>query len=226
MRPEAVGRRRVRSMRPSSVALDDVVEHGGAADGERRGDEDGDDQPPRRRAAAEEHRGENGDEEERDDSRLRRPEVIHGRHSSRIAAALRRDDRRLRRRCRRACFGAQGSRVAGRRGRVTGSPAQTRRSWPRGAAAGVAAAVVIPAAILLAGCASPSILRPEGSAGHEIRTLALWVFGILAVVLLTVWVHPRLRDRHAAGGGPRTQARRPAATCASRSSGRPSPRSS
>ena len=64
---------------------------------------------------------------------------------------------------------------------------ETRRSWPRGAAAGLAAAVVIPAAILLAGCASPSILRPEGSAGHEIYTLAMWVFGILAGVLITVW---------------------------------------
>ena len=52
----------------------------------------------------------------------------------------------------------------------------------------LAAAVVIAAALALAGCESPSILRSAGSASDEIRTLALWIFGILAVVLLTVWV--------------------------------------
>ncbi len=52
----------------------------------------------------------------------------------------------------------------------------------------LAAAVVIAAALVLAGCDSPSILRSAGSASEEIRTLALWIFGILAVVLITVWV--------------------------------------
>ena len=72
---------------------------------------------------------------------------------------------------------------------MTGSrKPETRRSRPRGAAAGLVAAAVIAAAILLAGCESPSILRSEGSAGNEIVTLAMWIFGILAVVLITVWV--------------------------------------
>jgi len=61
------------------------------------------------------------------------------------------------------------------------------RPWPRGAAAAVAAAVVVGAALVLAGCESPSILRSEGSAGNEIVTLAMWIFGILAIVLFTVW---------------------------------------
>ena len=55
-------------------------------------------------------------------------------------------------------------------------------------AAALAVAVVIPAAILLAGCASPTILRPEGSAGRDILTLAIEIFSILAFVLLTVWI--------------------------------------
>jgi cytochrome c oxidase subunit 2 len=55
-------------------------------------------------------------------------------------------------------------------------------------AAALAVAVIIPAAILLAGCQSPSILRPEGSAGHEIFKLAIEVFSILSIVLITVWV--------------------------------------
>jgi cytochrome c oxidase subunit II len=50
------------------------------------------------------------------------------------------------------------------------------------------AAAVIAAAIVLTGCQSPSILRAEGSASSEIVTLAIWIFGILAAVLLTVWV--------------------------------------
>jgi cytochrome c oxidase subunit 2 len=54
--------------------------------------------------------------------------------------------------------------------------------------AALAVAVIIPAAIVLAGCQSPSILRPEGSAGHEIFKLAIEVFSILSVVLITVWV--------------------------------------
>ena len=62
---------------------------------------------------------------------------------------------------------------------------QVRRR--RGVAAALAVAAAIPAAILLAGCQSPSILRAEGSAGHEIVTLAAWIFGILAFVLITVW---------------------------------------
>lgn len=46
------------------------------------------------------------------------------------------------------------------------------------------------AALLLAGCAGgqPDIFRPGGSAGHEIKTLSYQIFGILAVVLVTVWV--------------------------------------
>ena len=32
------------------------------------------------------------------------------------------------------------------------------------------------------------MLRPEGSAGHEILTLAIEVFSILSIVLITVWV--------------------------------------
>ena len=55
----------------------------------------------------------------------------------------------------------------------------------RGVAAALAVAVAIPAAILLAGCASPTILRPEGSAGRDILTLAIEVFS-----------HPRLRAPH------------------------------
>ena len=55
-------------------------------------------------------------------------------------------------------------------------------------AAALAVAVVIPAAIMLAGCASPTILRPEGSAGRDILTLAIEIFSILAFVLLTVWI--------------------------------------
>jgi cytochrome c oxidase subunit II len=50
-----------------------------------------------------------------------------------------------------------------------------------------AAAVTVAAALVLSGCESPSILRSEGSAGNEIVTLATWIFGILAAVLLTVW---------------------------------------
>jgi cytochrome c oxidase subunit 2 len=58
---------------------------------------------------------------------------------------------------------------------------------PRGAAAALAAALAVGAALVLAGCESPSILRAEGSAGSEIVTLAIWIFAILAFVLLTVW---------------------------------------
>ena len=58
---------------------------------------------------------------------------------------------------------------------------------PRGVAAALAATAVAAAALVLAGCESPSILRAEGSAGNEIVTLAIWIFSILAVVLLTVW---------------------------------------
>jgi cytochrome c oxidase subunit 2 len=58
----------------------------------------------------------------------------------------------------------------------------------RVAAAAIAAVVVVTAALVLAGCDSPDILRSEGSAGNEIVTLAKWIFGILAGVLLTVWV--------------------------------------
>ena len=72
---------------------------------------------------------------------------------------------------------------------MTGSQEHTSRGpRRRGAAAPFAVAVIIPAAILLAGCQSPSILRSEGSAGNEIVTLATWIFGILAFVLITVWV--------------------------------------
>lgn len=54
-------------------------------------------------------------------------------------------------------------------------------------AGALAAAAVITAALVLAGCDSPSILRPDGSASKEIVQLAIWVFGILAVVLIAVW---------------------------------------
>ena len=71
---------------------------------------------------------------------------------------------------------------------MTGSrQPETRRSRPRGAAVGLVAAAGIAAALLLAGCESPSILRSEGSAGNEIVTLAIWIFGILSVVLVAVW---------------------------------------
>ena len=57
----------------------------------------------------------------------------------------------------------------------------------RGAVAAAVVVVMVAAALVLAGCESPSILRSEGSAGNEIVTLATWIFGILAAVLLTVW---------------------------------------
>jgi cytochrome c oxidase subunit 2 len=57
----------------------------------------------------------------------------------------------------------------------------------RGVLAALAAVFVVAAALALSGCESPSILRSEGSAGNEIVTLAIWVFGILAAVLVTVW---------------------------------------
>jgi cytochrome c oxidase subunit 2 len=50
----------------------------------------------------------------------------------------------------------------------------------------VATAVVL-AALVLAGCESPSILRSDGSAAEQIRQLAIWVFAILAIVLISVW---------------------------------------
>ena len=65
---------------------------------------------------------------------------------------------------------------------------ETRQARRRGTAAGLVLAALITAGILLAGCQSPSILRAEGSAGNEIVTLALWIFSILAGVLLTVWI--------------------------------------
>ena len=64
---------------------------------------------------------------------------------------------------------------------------RSRRPRPRGAAAALAAAMTAAGALVLAGCESPSILRAEGSAGNEIVTLAIWIFAILAVVLLVVW---------------------------------------
>ncbi len=69
---------------------------------------------------------------------------------------------------------------------MPGSVKQQRRV-SRGAVAAAAAVVAVAAALVLAGCDSPSILRSEGSAGNEIVTLAKWIFGILAGVLLTVW---------------------------------------
>jgi cytochrome c oxidase subunit 2 len=70
---------------------------------------------------------------------------------------------------------------------VPGSVGEQRRvqKWLAGIAAAV---VVVAAAFALAGCQSPDILRSEGSAGNEIVTLAKWIFGILAGVLITVWV--------------------------------------
>jgi cytochrome c oxidase subunit II len=72
---------------------------------------------------------------------------------------------------------------------VEGSKGQHQRAGTdrRLAAAALAAAVIIVAAIVLTGCQSPSILRAEGSASSEIVTLAMWIFGILAAVLITVW---------------------------------------
>jgi len=71
---------------------------------------------------------------------------------------------------------------------VTGSQEQeTRVRRPR-AVAGFAVAGVVAASLLLAGCDAPDILRSQGSSGQEIATLALWIFAILAGVLLTVWV--------------------------------------
>jgi len=63
----------------------------------------------------------------------------------------------------------------------------TQRTHARLWAVALLAAVAIAAALVLAGCESPSILRSQGSAADEIVTLAMWVFGILAVVLFTVW---------------------------------------
>ena len=70
---------------------------------------------------------------------------------------------------------------------MPGSVGEQRRvqKWLVGIAAAV---VVVAAAFVLAGCQSPDILRSEGSAGNEIVTLAKWIFGILAGVLITVWV--------------------------------------
>ncbi len=70
---------------------------------------------------------------------------------------------------------------------MPGSVGEKRRV-KRWAVAALAAAVVVAAALVLAGCSAPSILRSEGSSGSEIVTLAKWIFGILAGVLLTVWV--------------------------------------
>ncbi len=69
---------------------------------------------------------------------------------------------------------------------MPGSVRQERRR-SRGAVIAVAAAVGL-AALVLSGCQSPDILRSEGSSGKEIVTLATWIFGILAGVLITVWV--------------------------------------
>ena len=72
---------------------------------------------------------------------------------------------------------------------MKGSRGQHHRAGTsRRLAVAALAAAVIAAAIVLTGCESPSILRAEGSAANEIVTLAMWIFGILAVVLLTVWV--------------------------------------
>jgi len=72
---------------------------------------------------------------------------------------------------------------------VKGSKRQQHRG---GTSRRVAVAALVVAAVatatVLAGCESPSILRAEGSAAKEIVTLALWIFGILAGVLITVWV--------------------------------------
>lgn len=71
---------------------------------------------------------------------------------------------------------------------MRGTEGQHPRVRARRLAAGaLAAAAVIAAALVLAGCDAPSILRAEGSAADQIRTLAIWVFGILAVVLFAVW---------------------------------------
>jgi cytochrome c oxidase subunit 2 len=69
---------------------------------------------------------------------------------------------------------------------VPGSVKEERRV-SRGPAVAVVAAAVVLAALVLGGCDSPDILRSEGSAGNEIVTLAKWIFGILAFVLVTVW---------------------------------------
>ena len=176
MRPVAVARRRVRCHEPVHVALDDVVEQRRAADGERGRGED-DEHAPRRRAAAEQHGGEHGDEKQGDDARLGGPDVVHPRHSAAsppIRVMIR--------------VPARIAAGAGRGGGMAGtSHERSLRPWPRRAAAAVAAAVLVAAALVLAGCESPSILRSEGSAGNEIVTLAIWIFGILAVVLITVW---------------------------------------
>jgi cytochrome c oxidase subunit II len=72
---------------------------------------------------------------------------------------------------------------------VEGSKGQHQRTdTSRRLAAAALAAAAIAAAIVLTGCESPSILRAEGSAASEIVTLAMWIFGILAGVLITVWV--------------------------------------
>ena len=188
---------------------------------------------PRGRAAAEQHRGQHGDEEERDDARLGRPDVVHGRHSSRCtcgappvdpATAVIAVSPTIRGMIRRAGAPVGGT---GRGGGVPGSVGEQRRVHERGRGRGRSPRPSSsrprscwPAASRPASCAS------EGSAGNEIVTLANWIFGILAVVLLTVWGHPRLRHHHAARAAPRRTPRRPRATCASRSSGRPSRRSS
>ena len=73
---------------------------------------------------------------------------------------------------------------------MKGSGGQHHRAGTsrRLAVAALAAAVCVAAAIVLAGCNSPSILRPEGSAGKDILKLAIEIFAILSGVLLTVWI--------------------------------------
>ena len=48
---------------------------------------------------------------------------------------------------------------------------------------------LVAVALLAAGCAGgqPDIWRPSGSAGHEIKTLGIQMFAILAGVLVAVW---------------------------------------
>jgi cytochrome c oxidase subunit 2 len=78
--------------------------------------------------------------------------------------------------------------IRGKIGRVKGSQGnhQTRRTR-RLVVATLGAAALIAAALVLAGCDSPSILRADGSASEQIRQLAIWVFAILAIVLVSVW---------------------------------------
>jgi cytochrome c oxidase subunit II len=75
---------------------------------------------------------------------------------------------------------------------VTARDGHERRPWAqrRVLLPVLVLAALAVAVLLAAGCGvpgQPNIWQPRGSAGMEIRTLAYWMFGILAGVAVTVW---------------------------------------